>query len=163
MFDASRRPIGRLSYWVMAGVMMCGWVRTASGAGAVPPSEPATTTVADTVYLADGNPAQGNLIITWPPFLTASGTAIAGGTTNVALGKSGAERGAGAECRGEPSGRVLHRGVSAGPGANQDRVLDGTDDVAGELGGGTSNAGIGDGGTGGFDAVREFGTGDQGG
>src|ERR1700719_1365089 len=90
MFDASRRPIGRLSYWVMAGVMMCGWVRTASGAGAVPPSEPATTTVADTVYLADGNPAQGNLIITRPPFLTASGTAIAGGTTNVALGKSGA-------------------------------------------------------------------------
>ena len=90
MFDASRRPIGRLSYWVMAGVMMCGWVRTASGAGAVPPSEPATTTVADTVYLADGNPAQGNLIITWPPFLLASGTAIAGGTTNVALGKSGA-------------------------------------------------------------------------
>ena len=90
MFDASRRPIGRLSYWVMAAVMMCGLVRTASGAGAVPPSGPATTTVADTVYLADGNPAQGNLIITWPPFLTASGTAIAGGTKNVALGTSGA-------------------------------------------------------------------------
>lgn len=90
MFDASRRPIGRLSYWVMAAVMMCGLARTASGAGAAPPSVPATTTVADTVYLADGNPAQGNLIITWPPFLTASGTAIAGGTKNVALGTSGA-------------------------------------------------------------------------
>ena len=49
MFDASRRPIGRLSYWVMAAVMMCGLVRTASGAGAVPPSGPATTTVADAV------------------------------------------------------------------------------------------------------------------
>jgi hypothetical protein len=90
MFDVSGRPIGRLSYWAMAAVMMCGLLRTASGAGAVPPSGPATTTVADTVYLADGNPAQGNLIITWPPFLTASGTAIAGGTKNVALGTSGA-------------------------------------------------------------------------
>jgi hypothetical protein len=31
MFDASGRPIGRLSYWVMAAVMMCGLVWTASG------------------------------------------------------------------------------------------------------------------------------------
>jgi len=29
----------------------------------------ATTTVADTVYAADGSYAQGNLIITWPPFI----------------------------------------------------------------------------------------------
>src|SRR6202795_2165721 len=88
MFDASRRPIGRLSYWVMAAVMMCGLVRTAWGAGAVPPSGPATTTVADTVYLADGNPAQGNLIITWPPFLTASRTGLGGGRKSQRLGTS---------------------------------------------------------------------------
>ena len=74
----------------------------------------------------------------------------------------GAERGAGAECRGESSGRVLHRGVSAGTRANQNRILDSTDDVAGESGGGTNDAGIGDGGTAGFDAVREFRTGDKG-
>lgn len=42
------------------------------------------------VYLADGTTAQGSLIITWPAFVTASGTAVAGGTTTVALGGNGA-------------------------------------------------------------------------
>jgi hypothetical protein len=40
--------------------------------------------------LADGTTAKGNLIITWPAFVTASGTAVAGGTTNVTLGTNGA-------------------------------------------------------------------------
>jgi hypothetical protein len=42
------------------------------------------------VFLADGTTAKGNLIITWPAFVTASGTAVAGGTTNVTLGTNGA-------------------------------------------------------------------------
>ena len=46
--------------------------------------------MSDTVYLADGSPASGNLIISWPAFVTAGGTAVAAGTTNVALGASGA-------------------------------------------------------------------------
>ena len=70
--------------------MITGFWVSASGAAPVPQSGPATTTVADTVYLADGTTAQGNLIITWPAFLTASGTAVAGGTTNAALGANGA-------------------------------------------------------------------------
>ena len=84
MRDLRRRPTGRLCYWVLA-------VMAASTAfGAVPQSGPATTTVADTVYSADGSHAQGSLIIMWPPFLTASGAAVAAGTTSTTLGANGA-------------------------------------------------------------------------
>ncbi len=88
MFDAGRRPMGRHFYWwlvvmvVGCGVMMSGTAAAQSG--------PATTTVADTVYLADGTAASGTLIITWPAFVTASGAAVAGGATNVTLGSNGA-------------------------------------------------------------------------
>ena len=90
MFDAGRRPIGRLFYWLLAMVMITGSGLTAAGAAPVPQNGVASTTVADTVYLADGTTAQGNLIIQWPAFVTASGTAVAGGTSNVALGANGA-------------------------------------------------------------------------
>ncbi len=90
MLDTGRRPSGRLFYWVLAVVAASGFLVSASGAVPVPQSGPASTTVADTVYLADGTTAQGNLIITWPAFVTASGTAVAGGTTNVTLGTNGA-------------------------------------------------------------------------
>ena len=46
--------------------------------------------MADTVYLADGTKAVGTLIITWPAFVTAAGTAVAGGSTDVTLGADGA-------------------------------------------------------------------------
>ena len=87
MFYASGRPKGRLSCWVLAVVAVFGLTLRAFG---VPQSGPATTTVADTVYLADGTTAQGNLIITWPAFMTASGTAVAAGTATAALGAGGA-------------------------------------------------------------------------
>src|SRR5882672_12434391 len=50
---------------------------------------PPTTTVSDTVYRADGTPAAGTLLISWPAFTTSSGTAIAGGTKSVTLGSGG--------------------------------------------------------------------------
>jgi trimeric autotransporter adhesin len=89
MFYAGRRPMGRLFYWAVMAVM------TASGlglpaSGAVPASGAATTTVSDTVYLADGTTAQGSLLISWPAFVTADGTAVAAGTTSVTLGAKGA-------------------------------------------------------------------------
>jgi hypothetical protein len=91
MFDAGRRPMGRLFYWVLAvGIAASGLRASAFGAGLVPQSGPATTTVADTVYLADGTTASGTLIITWPAFVTASGTAVAAGVTQVTLGANGA-------------------------------------------------------------------------
>src|SRR5438270_13990678 len=86
MSDAGRRPMGRLFYCLAAVVIMAGAV---SGAAAAPQG-PATTTVADTVYLADGTYAAGTLIITWPAFVTTGGTAVAGGVTNVTLGANGA-------------------------------------------------------------------------
>jgi hypothetical protein len=90
MRDASRRPVGRLCYWTLLVVMALSFRLPAWGTPASPQSGPTTTTVADTVYLADGTPAQGTLIIVWPAFLTASGTAIAAGSTNVTLGTNGA-------------------------------------------------------------------------
>jgi len=88
MSYAGCRPLGRLCYWAVAVVMIAAsgiWLR-ASGADA----GPAMTTVADTVYMADGSAAQGNLIITWPAFVTANGLAVAAGNTSAALGANGA-------------------------------------------------------------------------
>ena len=47
------------------------------------------TTVSDTVYQADGSPAQGTLLISWPAFTTAGGVAVAPGATSVTLGTGG--------------------------------------------------------------------------
>jgi|SRR5271167_4534665 len=90
MFDSGRRPIGRHFCWLLVVVMVTGCGLTASGAAPVPQNGPASTTIADTIYVADGSTAQGNLIIQWPAFVTASGTAVVGGATNVALGAKGA-------------------------------------------------------------------------
>src|SRR5438128_11371913 len=51
---------------------------------------PATTTISDTVYRADGTPAAGTLLISWPTFSTASGQPVASGTKSVTLGPGGA-------------------------------------------------------------------------
>jgi len=61
--------------------------RTASP---TPQSGPTLTDVVDTIYRADGTEAQGVLVITWPAFLEANGTAVAEGTLDVTLGASGA-------------------------------------------------------------------------
>jgi hypothetical protein len=48
------------------------------------------TTIQDTVYRADGSPAAGTLLISWPAFTTSGGEAIAAGTVSVNLGSRGA-------------------------------------------------------------------------
>lgn len=88
MRDTGRRPMGRLCCWVLVMVAASGFRLPAFGEP-VPQSGPATTTVTDTVYMADGSTASGNLIITWPAFETASGAAVAAGTTNATLGANG--------------------------------------------------------------------------
>ncbi len=91
MFDAGCRPMGRLSCWVVvAAVVGMSLGLPAFGGTPVPQSGPATTVVADNVYMADGTAAQGSLILTWPAFVTASGSAVAAGTTHAALGARGA-------------------------------------------------------------------------
>ncbi|HET7439655.1 MAG TPA: hypothetical protein VFJ47_00005, partial [Terriglobales bacterium] len=79
MFDW-RRPVGRFFIALVWAWMVTGW-----SAGANPP----TTTVADTVYRADGTPASGTLLISWPAFTTGSGQPIGAGTTSVKLGAGG--------------------------------------------------------------------------
>jgi hypothetical protein len=72
------RPLRRLFLWLF--VLM---------AQAIAQTVP-TTTVQDTVYRADGAPAQGTLLISWPEFTTSGGQAIGAGTTSVSLGNGGA-------------------------------------------------------------------------
>jgi hypothetical protein len=51
---------------------------------------PPLTTISDVVYRADGSPAEGTLLISWPEFTTSSGQAVAAGTDSVTLGAGGA-------------------------------------------------------------------------
>jgi hypothetical protein len=78
MFEA-RRPYGRLFYLLAI-------LAVASAAWAQIPE----TTISDTVYRADGTPAQGTLLISWPAFTTAAAQAVAPGNTSVTLGSGGA-------------------------------------------------------------------------
>jgi len=50
---------------------------------------PNTTTVTDVVYRADGSPAGGTLLISWPAFSTADGKPVAAGTMSVSIGANG--------------------------------------------------------------------------
>ncbi|HEY1808961.1 MAG TPA: hypothetical protein VGG42_10385 [Acidobacteriaceae bacterium] len=48
-----------------------------------------TTTVQGTIYRADGTPASGTLLISWPAFTTPQNQAIAAGNTSAAIGADG--------------------------------------------------------------------------
>jgi hypothetical protein len=114
MFQACR-PAGRLFYLALAMVLTTSsarvWALEEASAGKpatsptakpgaaeplrraaspAPQSGPVLTSVVDTVYRADGTPAQGILVITWPAFIAANGAAVAAGVTNVTLGTGGA-------------------------------------------------------------------------
>ena len=75
MFEA-RRPAGWLFLLLLALL---------ASAQTLP-----TTTISDTVYRADGSPAGGTLLISWPEFTTAAQGAVAAGNTSVTLGAGGA-------------------------------------------------------------------------
>jgi hypothetical protein len=78
MFDA-RRPLGWLFLLLPAMVAL-----------AVSAQEFPTTTMSDTVNRADGTPAGGTLLISWPEFTTAAQAAVAAGNGSVTLGTAGA-------------------------------------------------------------------------
>ena len=77
MFDA-RRPFGWL--FLLLPVLLA----LSVSAQTLP-----TTTIRDTVYRADGSPAGGTLLISWPEFTTAALGAVAAGNTSVTLGAGG--------------------------------------------------------------------------
>ena len=51
---------------------------------------PNTTTITDIVYRGDGTPAAGTLLITWPAFTAADGSAVAAGSMSLTIGNAGA-------------------------------------------------------------------------
>src|SRR4051812_25414139 len=79
LFDPSRLT-GRFFYLLVA------FLAAFETARALPP---VTTTVSDIVYRADGTPAGGTLLITWPQFSTADNKAVAAGTMNVPIASDG--------------------------------------------------------------------------
>jgi hypothetical protein len=92
MFQTSR-PTGRIFYLAVALALATSGIRLQAGpltASPAPQSGPPLTSVIDTVYMADGIAAQGVLLITWPAFVSANGTAVAPGSLDVTLGTNGA-------------------------------------------------------------------------
>lgn len=155
----TRRPAGRIVYLVLAVMIGATGIRL----HAAPQSGPALTSVIDTVYRADGSEAQGTLVITWPAFVGASGAAVAAGSLNVTLGSNGALNVALATNAGAtPAGRLLHRRLSVAAQRSANGILGGADEFSGNPGAGADDAGIGNGGATGLDAVRKFGTGGEG-
>src|SRR4051812_32114509 len=78
------RPPGRLFYCLLISLLL---VMRAHATG------PALTTITDIVYRADGSPAGGTLVITWPNFSTADNKAVAAGELHINIGAAGAPAG----------------------------------------------------------------------
>ncbi len=49
----------------------------------------ATTTIVDTIYRADGTPAAGSLLVSWPEFTTSASQAVPAGKTEITIGPDG--------------------------------------------------------------------------
>jgi hypothetical protein len=75
----ARRRIGRLFYLLL----------TLTLAVATGFATPTTTTITDVVYRADGTVAGGTLVISWPAFTSAEGSAVAPGTKSIVLAPGG--------------------------------------------------------------------------
>ncbi len=58
-------------------------------AGGVAAQTISTTTVQGTVYLANGTPGSGTLMLSWPAFTTSNNLAVAAGSMSVAVGSDG--------------------------------------------------------------------------
>ncbi len=76
-----RRGTGRLTMWLVAFVFI---------AASFPCfAQVATTTVQGTVYEANGQPASGTMLISWPAFTTVGNQAVAAGSTSITIGTDG--------------------------------------------------------------------------
>ena len=73
----------------LAAVMMA-LLMVLGGARRLVAQGPSMTTIADTIYRADGTPASGTVLISWPSFQTGNGEAVAAGNQSVAIGSGGA-------------------------------------------------------------------------
>jgi hypothetical protein len=74
MLDARRRPEGR--FFCGLGMLLLVWFGLMQGPSAnAADLGVATTRVSDTVYRADGTPASGTVLISWPAFTTSEAVA----------------------------------------------------------------------------------------
>jgi hypothetical protein len=69
--------------WILIGLLFA--ALTVTGVAQV-----ATTQVADTIYHADGTPATGTVLISWPAFTTSAGESVPSGSTSATIAASGA-------------------------------------------------------------------------
>ena len=60
-----------------------------AGGGWIAAQTVTTTTVQGTVYLANGAPGSGTLLVSWPAFMTTTNQAVAAGRTTVQIGADG--------------------------------------------------------------------------
>jgi hypothetical protein len=79
------RPIGRFFYWPILIALMV-FAVAVDGMAATP----AKTAIVDTLYRADGSPASGTILISWPAFATNGGDAVAAGSMSLKIGAQGA-------------------------------------------------------------------------
>jgi hypothetical protein len=80
--------------WLFGGMWMRLWVAVTisialSVGMATEAQSVSTTTVLGTVYLANGQPTSGTVLVSWPAFTTASGSAVTAGSTAVMIGADG--------------------------------------------------------------------------
>src|SRR6185437_13239328 len=75
------RPAGR--------VAVCAITIWLAGMAAADAQAGSTTTVEGTVYQANGEPAGGTLVVSWPTFTTSAGQLISAGQTTVTVGADG--------------------------------------------------------------------------
>src|SRR5579864_3689975 len=85
----AHRPNGRFFYGLVM-VLVVGWSLVQACPVIAADTAPATTHLSDTVYRADGNPASGTVLISWPAFTTADSKSVAAGSMSVTLGPEGA-------------------------------------------------------------------------
>jgi hypothetical protein len=72
-----------LSRFFAALVIAAGFASIASG------QTLSITAIQDTIYQANGAPASGTLIVSWPAFTTSANAAVAAGSTTVPIGANG--------------------------------------------------------------------------
>jgi hypothetical protein len=80
LFAKNAKRVGHpITAWMLAmGLAAMAWAQAVS-----------TTTVEGTVYLANGQPGSGTLVISWPAFTTAAGQAVAADSTTMTIGPDG--------------------------------------------------------------------------
>ena len=85
----AHRPNGRFFYGLVI-VLVVEWSLIQACPVIAADAALATTHLSDTVYRADGNPASGTVLISWPAFTTADSKSVAAGSMSVTLGPEGA-------------------------------------------------------------------------